>query len=530
MPENFMGMDGFVWFVGVVEDRNDPEKVGRVRVRCLGFHTDDLTKLPTADLPWAMCMHPITDPSMHGMGNSPSFLLEGSWVIGFFRDAESKQQPVILGSLPGIPNKPSDHTKGFNDPRSAASFQLDYAEEPFKRKETDGHSYGPYPLDGEKYWRFSGHKVGEPDTNRLARGKESEKHWSMKRRRLNRLEGKPWEGGTGVSYAKKPYMSRTELQAQQEKRKAWEEPLPKGIEKDGVEVPVESINAAEEVETTVKNIYQSGLYPWNHVYESEAGHIMEIDDTPGGERLYKEHGPSGTFEEIHPTGTRVVKIIGDDYEIVAGSSYVVINGNANVTIKGDKREFIKGDYVLEVEGEYTQRIGKDMKSKVGYTKGGGNLYQEIVGNHEYCIKEDYKGMVNGAFIEFIKGNSTILVAGIGGHLLETVHDMNLHSMNSKIALNAQTELDLFSVGTATMSGIHAGISATGAILLNSDGTISAAAVGTISTSSTGITSIQSHGANVNITSGKGLGYPLGDINLNEPAALVNFLAGAFNSS
>ena len=113
----------------------------------------------------------------------------------------------------------------------------------------------------------------------------------MKRRRLNRLEGKPGEGGTGVSYAKNPYMSRTELQAQQEKRKAWEEPLPKGIEKDGVEVPVESINAAEEVETTVKNIYQSGLYPWNHVYESEAGHIMEIDDTPGGERLYKEHGP-----------------------------------------------------------------------------------------------------------------------------------------------------------------------------------------------------------------------------------------------
>ena len=44
-------------------------------------------------------MHPITDPSMHGMGNSPSFLVEGGWVVGFFRDAETLQQPIIMGSL-----------------------------------------------------------------------------------------------------------------------------------------------------------------------------------------------------------------------------------------------------------------------------------------------------------------------------------------------------------------------------------------------------------------------------------------------
>ena len=43
--EYFMGKDGFHWFVGVVEDRNDPEKVGRVRVRCLGLHTGDIEKM-----------------------------------------------------------------------------------------------------------------------------------------------------------------------------------------------------------------------------------------------------------------------------------------------------------------------------------------------------------------------------------------------------------------------------------------------------------------------------------------------------
>ena len=69
MKENyFMGLDGFVWFVGVVESRNDPAKLGRVQVRCLGYHTEDLIELPTKDLPWAHVMHPVTDPSMQGLG------------------------------------------------------------------------------------------------------------------------------------------------------------------------------------------------------------------------------------------------------------------------------------------------------------------------------------------------------------------------------------------------------------------------------------------------------------------------------
>ena len=115
---HFMGLDGFVWFTGVVEDRNDPAKLGRVRVRCIGFHTEDKNDIPTKDLPWAHVMHPVTDPSMQGMGNTPTFLLEGSWVVGFFRDAEEKQQPIIMGSLPGVPSSTADSSKGFNDPNA----------------------------------------------------------------------------------------------------------------------------------------------------------------------------------------------------------------------------------------------------------------------------------------------------------------------------------------------------------------------------------------------------------------------------
>ena len=75
MSSNFYGKDGFTWFTGVVEDRQDPLKVSRVRVRCVGFHTQDKTILPTADLPWATVMMPVTSPSMGGLGSTPSFLV-----------------------------------------------------------------------------------------------------------------------------------------------------------------------------------------------------------------------------------------------------------------------------------------------------------------------------------------------------------------------------------------------------------------------------------------------------------------------
>ena len=53
MNNYHIGQDGFVWFTGVVEDRDDPEKLGRVRVRAVGYHTDNLDEIPTKDLPWS---------------------------------------------------------------------------------------------------------------------------------------------------------------------------------------------------------------------------------------------------------------------------------------------------------------------------------------------------------------------------------------------------------------------------------------------------------------------------------------------
>ena len=465
-----MGKDGFSWFVGVVEDRNDPAQLGRVRVRVLGRHSDDLTKIKTTDLPWAHVMHPVTDPSMQGLGHTPSFLTQGSWVVGFFRDTEA-QQPVIMGSLPGIPEDSANPNEGFNDPRGDGSSQNDYKGTP---------KYGPYP--GEI--KHSGHETGEPDTNRLARGAASEEHKSLIDRRDERLNGDPNDDdgdATGVHFATKPFLENVSDEAVKDEREYWEEPEPKGIDEDA-------------------DPYISGVYPYNHVFESESGHITEVDDSPGAERLFRQH-MAGTFEEIHPNGDMVTKIMGNNFEIVIGHENIVIKGNQNITVEGDVRHLIKGDYILEVEGDFYQKIHKNQRTKIGaatadHPRGpGGNREEEIIGNHAFNINDDIKGRVGGdSVVTFEK--SKIQIVGGGYDLDVTGKTMGSNeggdgvfiSTNSNYTVLAKTNISQTTISgiMSIKSGSTLNIKSVAAMTINPETTLSQI-VGTAWTSTTGTT-------------------------------------------
>jgi hypothetical protein len=104
-------------------------------------------------------------------------------------------------------------------------------------------------------------------------------------------------------------------------------------------------------------------YPYNNVTETESGHLFELDDTPGRERVRLNHR-TGTFIEMQADGTEVHKIVGDGYEIIAKDKNVLIEGICNITIKGDclmtvegnKKERVKGNYELLVDGNFTQVV------------------------------------------------------------------------------------------------------------------------------------------------------------------------------
>lgn len=111
--DNIMGMSGMVWFIGTVEDRGtgqfsgmkDNLKIGRVKVRIKGLHTENKGDLPTSELRWCQVLLPTTSASISGMGHSPTGLVENTKVIGFFLDGHGHQQPVIFGVLPHIQQK-----------------------------------------------------------------------------------------------------------------------------------------------------------------------------------------------------------------------------------------------------------------------------------------------------------------------------------------------------------------------------------------------------------------------------------------
>jgi len=102
--KNFIGQDGFVWWIGIVEDINDPLTLGRCKVRCFGYHPAKSTSLvSTEDLPFALSIHPLNTPNLYG---TPKL---GDWVFGFFLDSLSAQEPAILGYLPAIPEAASEY-------------------------------------------------------------------------------------------------------------------------------------------------------------------------------------------------------------------------------------------------------------------------------------------------------------------------------------------------------------------------------------------------------------------------------------
>ena len=309
----FMGKNGFQWFVGVVEDRQDPKTLGRLRVRCLGYHTADLVKLPTADLPWAHVMNPITSATVSGLGQTPLGAVEGSWVVGFFQDGSDAQQPIIIGTLPGVPSTLPDKEskKGFQDAVNAV-----------------------YP------------KYTETDVNRLAVGDDDNPHSSLTIRQADRdlAVGTAQIDGifAGVAQIPTDLDETAAIVAGRITGGSWNEP----------ETPYDA------------------QYPHNHVYESEGGHLREMDDTPGKERIHERHA-SGTGYEIHPNGSKVTRVKNDNYPITTGDDYTHIQGTQRHTTDGGVRVRVNSS---GAEGNnYNIEVGNNANVNVEVNKGNINL-------------------------------------------------------------------------------------------------------------------------------------------------------------
>jgi len=253
--KNFIGLEGFIWWIGVVEDRQDPEQLGRVRVRCFGFHSDDKSLIPTDSLPWAHPILPINAPNVY----TPK---EGDMVFGFFVDGTNAQNPAILGIFPGKPEEKPKYERGFSDPGNTLSGRP-------KKPDDDSDKYPK-----SKYLK-------EPTLNRLSRGKVDSTIIATRKKNLK----KNVKSAGGVN---------------------WSEPAPSFKPK----------------------------YPYNNALESESGHALEFDDTPGNERVHLAHR-KGAYMEYDKDGSKIQRVQKDNYSVIMGDDFIYIKGKAAITVDGN---------------------------------------------------------------------------------------------------------------------------------------------------------------------------------------------------
>ena len=108
------------------------------------------------------------------------------------------------------------------------------------------------------------------------------------------------------------------------------------------------------------------VYPYNNVMETESGHIVEYDDTPGKERIHIAHR-NGSFTEWYPDGDKVEKITKDKYTIVMKDDNVYIMGDCKITVQGNAEVYVQGNADMKVDGNMNMTVGGSFAADVGGT-------------------------------------------------------------------------------------------------------------------------------------------------------------------
>jgi len=391
LQRNHAGLDGFIWAVGVVEDRNDPLMLGRCKVRYFGWHSEDKQEMPTSKLPWSVPMIPLDS------GRNPIGPTEGDWICGFARDGIIFQEPVMMGILPGIPEIEANPAKGFNDPRPDSVLNSDTVpRNPLSHPIQHDDGTGSELIELGQVSRFP---QNEPNDGML-------RFVDQKEAITNRFERNEFQTQTVVK-AKKDNLEIGQTNVPEDS----DTPNPAPHVNSGV-----GSDALSNIEHfTEKETPYAGKYPYNHAYFSESGHLIEVDDTPGAQRLHWYHR-SGSFKEIHPSGLTVEKIVDKEYHIVLKGRYTHIE-NSDVEVVDHRKQIVVNKNSLSGQNyDLTVCANSDMNFTI--QKGQHNTYvmdgdrnARVNKNNYYLIQENEVGTIKRNRAVTVCADDTLHVYG-----------------------------------------------------------------------------------------------------------------------
>jgi len=181
-------------------------------------------------------------------------------------------------------------------------------------------------------------------------------------------------------------------------------------------------------------------YPYNMVFQSRSGHIQEFDDTPGYERYNRVH-PAGTYEEVRPDGTRVTKIVGDDFLIVQQGRKVNIKGNLQIVVEGDAYIYNMGNVQQTIDGNVNEFI----RGNVNQTIEGENVGL-VKGNSTITVNKDATVIVDQNLVAEVKQNADIRVTEDAtitakNATMDIEEDMDINARNITLKATDTTLID-----------------------------------------------------------------------------------------
>jgi len=96
-------------------------------------------------------------------------------------------------------------------------------------------------------------------------------------------------------------------------------------------------------------------HPYNWVKETESGHVVEYDDTPGAERILVWHR-TGTYTELFHNGDMTHRVMKDKYIQVRKDFNIQVMGDAKINVEGNVDTIIHGNETKTIYGNMTYKI------------------------------------------------------------------------------------------------------------------------------------------------------------------------------
>jgi hypothetical protein len=175
---------------------------------------------------------------------------------------------------------------------------------------------------------------------------------------------------------------------------------------------------------------QPSQYPFNQVMETASGHVVEHDDTPGGERILIKHRKGGGIE-MRADGSIIISSPNNKVEVTGGDNTVIVEGDAEMVYKGNLNQTVTGDWNMDVGGNHNLNIHGHNKQSVLLNK-----RTEVCGNTEHITKQSasYKTVENKT--ELVLGNNTEWTKGYSKEHVEG--ELNVFTDN-RLIMTAKDE-------------------------------------------------------------------------------------------